>query len=137
MKNKKRRERIASKNSQFDPKIHQLNVMYFSLHIDLILNIRPGQPPVPASWGLAGGGAAGAHNDAGPLVGNLIVGQTRVGNCLFHRNVRVGRCIAHKAQNFTVNVLFKVQSFNGAADVATKALLDKFILLANAGAAFT
>jgi len=33
MKNKKRRERIASKNSQFDPKIHQLGKQGFGFQM--------------------------------------------------------------------------------------------------------
>jgi len=43
MNNKKKREKIASKNSQFDPKIHELSRQGFGFHMKKNYKAKPGE----------------------------------------------------------------------------------------------
>ncbi len=84
---------------------------------------------------VCGGSATGTGDQAGTLVGNLLFGETGIGNRLRHGDVGIGRSIPHEAQLLAIDVVFEIDVDN-AGHVATEAQLGVFLFAADTRTSF-
>ena len=78
--------------------------------------------------------AAGAHNDADAIIGNLVRLQTGIGLRLFHRDVAVGGSLAHETQELAVDPRLQID-INARADLGAHAHFGVFGIEFDAAAA--
>ena len=80
--------------------------------------------------------AAGAGDQAGTRVGDLLLGQARISDGVFHGQVGVSRCVADEAIDLAIDQLFERQ-VNGAGNLATQTHFGIFRVESDARATCT
>ncbi|RMO46924.1 hypothetical protein ALQ40_101305, partial [Pseudomonas syringae] len=83
-----------------------------------------------------GRGAAAAGDQAGTHVGNLLFGQARIGDSVFHRQVGIGCRMADEAEDLAIDQLFQIQ-VDGAGNLAAQTHFGIFRVEADARAVST
>ena len=80
----------------------------------------------------AGRRATGTHDDAGPLVGDVVFAEAGVGDRLFHGDMVPGSPLGKEAQGAAIDEFARVER-RRAPDLATKSMLGKLVGEADAG----